>query len=340
MPAHHFKDSGPANDQKREIAAAIMRIVFMGTPEFAVPVMEKLCAAPGVEVVAVYTPPDRPKGRGRGVEFSPVKAAASALGLPVLQPNSFRSGEALDDLAKYQPDVIVVAAYGKLLPTSVLDLPAHGCLNIHPSLLPRYRGPSPVVGAILDGVSTTGVSLMLLDEGMDTGPVIAQRERVLDGSETSGDLTSQLFEAGADLLVETLDPWVGGHIKAVQQDESQATVTGKLERSDGRADWQMTAVELERRRRAFTPWPGLFTQWQDKLVRLVDVCAGEGLADFRPGKEPAPGEVMALPFTDSPVGIGTGAGILGIRTLQLEGRRALPAAEFVRGYPDFVGSRL
>ena len=317
-----------------------MRIVFMGTPEFAVPVMEKLCAASGVEVVAVYTPPDRPKGRGRGTESSPVKAAASALGLPVLQPSSFRSSQALDDLARYQPHVIVVAAYGKLLPTGVLDLPGHGCLNIHPSLLPRYRGPSPVVGAILDGVSTTGVSLMLLDEGMDTGPVIAQREHVLDGSETAGDLTGQLFESGAELLVETLEPWVAGRLPAVQQDESQATVTGKLERNDGRADWQLTAQELERRRRAFTPWPGLFTQWRDRSLRLVDVCAWEGLAVFEPGKQPAPGEVMALPLADAPVGIGTADGILGVRTLQLEGRRAVPSAEFVRGYPDLIGSRL
>ena len=317
-----------------------MRIVFMGTPEFAVPVMDKLCAAPGVEVVAVYTPPDRPKGRGRGVESSAVKAAASALGLPVMQPNSFRSGGALDDLAKFQPQVIVVAAYGKLLPAGVLNLPAHGCLNIHPSLLPRYRGPSPVVGAILDGVLTTGVSLMLLDEGMDTGPIIAQRERFLDGSETSGDLTGQLFEAGADLLVETLDPWVSGHIKAVQQDASGATFTSKLGRNDGRADWQLVAVELERRRRAFTPWPGLYTQWQDKTVRLLEVVAFEPPLDFLGYVEEEPGLVQGLAVEDCPVGVGTARGILGLKTLQLEGRRATSAAEFLRGYPKFLGSRL
>ncbi len=317
-----------------------MRIVFMGTPEYAVPVLEKLGAAPGADVVAVYTPPDRPRGRGRGIEFSPVKVAASKLGLPVVQPNSFRSGEAMSGLAEYRPDVIVVAAYGKLLPTGVLDLPGHGCLNIHPSLLPKYRGPSPVVSAILDGVSATGVSLMLLDEGMDTGPVIARREHALDGSETAGDLTRRLFEVGADLLVETLDPWAGGRIQAIQQDEARATVTRKLERNDGRADWELTALELERRRRAFTPWPGLFTQWQDKSLRLVDVCAGENVADFQPGKHPAPGEVVALSRADAPAGIGTADGILGVRTLQLEGRRAVACSEFIKGYPDFIGSRL
>ena len=326
--------------QIREIAETIMRIVFMGTPEFAVPALEKLCAAADCEVAAVYTPPDRPRGRGRGVESSPVKAAAVRLGLPVLQPNSFRSREAQAELAAYAPDVIAVAAYGRLLPPAVLNLPAHGCLNIHPSLLPRHRGPSPVVSAILDGDSVTGVSLMLLDEGMDTGPVITQREYVLDGTETAGDLTGELFEAGADLLVESLNPWVDGRLEAVQQDESRATVTRKLERSDGRADWQLTALELERRRRAFTPWPGLFTQWQGKSLRLVEVCAGERLAHFEPGMRPAPGEVIALPLEDVPVSIGTAEGILGVNTLQLEGRRAVTSAEFVRGYPDFIGSRL
>ena len=309
-----------------------MRVVFMGTPEFAVPALEKLCVASDFQVVAVYTPPDRPRGRGRGVEFSPVKAAAARLGLPVLQPNSFRSGDAQNELAAYQPDVIVVAAYGKLLPPGVLNLPAYGCLNLHPSMLPRYRGPSPVVAAILDGVPVTGVSLMLLDEGMDTGPVIVQREYVLDGTETAGELTGELFRAGADLLLDTLQPWISGQVKAHPQDGTQATVTRKLERSDGAADWNLTARELERKQRAFTPWPGLFTQWQGKSLRLVDVVDIEGYAK--------PGEVVALSAQDVTVGIGTADGILGLKTLQLEGRQATTAGDFLNGYPDFVGSQL
>ena len=317
-----------------------MRVVFMGTPEFSVPVLEKLCNAEDCEVVAVYTPPDRPRGRGRGVEFSPVKTAAIALGLPVSQPNSFRSGESLSVLASCKPDVIVVAAYGKLLPAGVLDLPNYGCLNIHPSLLPQYRGPSPVVTAILDGVSRTGVSLMLLDEGMDTGPVIAQREYALDGAENAGELTAQLFAAGADLLVETLGPWAAGEIKAVGQDETMATVTRKLERSDGLAEWGLSAAALERRQRAFTPWPGLFTHWNDKSLRLVEVWAGEGLADHSGPSAPVPGEVVALPLKEVPVGVGTANGILGLKTVQLEGRRGVASVEFIRGYPDFIGSRL
>ncbi len=317
-----------------------MRVVFMGTPEFAVPVLEKLCNADDCEVVAVYTPPDRPRGRGRGVEFSPVKTAAIKLGLPVSQPISFRPTEAKDQLDAYQPDVIAVAAYGRLLPARVLEMPEHGCLNIHPSLLPRYRGPSPVVTAILDGVSATGVSLMLLDEGMDTGPIIAQRERALEGDENAGGLTAQLFAAGADLLVETLGPWAAGDIKAVGQDDTAATVTRKLERNDGLADWGLSAAELERRQRAFTPWPGLFTQWNDRSLRLIEVSVGEGLADHSEPSAPVPGEVVALPLKEVPVGIGTPNGILGLKTVQLEGRRGMASAEFIRGYPDFIGSRL
>ncbi len=317
-----------------------MRIVFMGTPDFAVPVLEKLTGVPGCQVAAVYTPPDRPRGRGRGMEFTPVKATATELGLPLLQPNSFRSSAARAELADFRPDVIVVAAYGKLLPKEVLDLPAHGCLNIHPSLLPRYRGPSPVVTSILDGVSATGVSLMLLDEGMDTGPVIAQREFALDGTETAGQLTADLFAAGSDLLVETLEPWVSGQLEAVPQDETQATITSKLERADGRADWELTAVELERRCRAFNPWPGLFTRWQEKSVRLVEVRAGDAFPGSVQYGDAATGEVVALPMDDVPVGVATAGGVLGLKTLQLEGRRAVSAREFIRGYPDFIGSRL
>ena len=317
-----------------------MRIVFMGTPEFSVPVLEKLCNAEDCEVVAVYAPPDRPRGRGRGVEFSPVKSAAIALNLPVLQPSSFRSGQAQSDLAACEPDVIVVAAYGKLLPAWVLELPEHGCLNIHPSLLPHYRGPSPVVTAILDAVPVTGVSLMLLDEGMDTGPVIAQREHALDGTENAGELTAQLFAAGADLLVESLGPWTAGGIKAVRQDETVATVTRKLERSDGRAEWGLSAADLERRQRAFTPWPGLFTQWHDRSLRLVEVCAVEDLADNNGPGPPVPGEVIALPRQEVPVGVDTADGVLGLKTVQLEGRKGMASAEFIRGYPDFIGSRL
>lgn len=317
-----------------------MRVVFMGTPSYAVPVLKILQLSADLEVVAVVTPPDRPRGRGQSMEATPVKLAAQEAGIPVFQPASLRPSHVQEELASLAADVAVVAAYGKLLPARVLELPRHGCLNIHPSLLPCYRGPSPVVTALLDGLKTTGVTLMLLDEGMDTGPILARREYQLRGDETAGSLTEELFRMGGRLLVESLVPWAGGQLKAVAQDESQATVTRKIERTDGRADWTISAVELERRQRAFTPWPGLYTQWQGKTVRLLDVTALEPPYDELGVVSEAPGLVQRLAPDYPPLGIGTARGILGVRTLQLEGRRPTTADEFMRGYPQFVGSIL
>lgn len=317
-----------------------MRVVFMGTPSYAVPVLEILRISADLEVVAVVTPPDQPRGRGRSMEATPVKVAAQEAGLPVLQPASLRPPHVRQELASLEPDVAVVAAYGKLLPARVLKLPRHGCLNIHPSLLPRYRGPSPVVTALLDGQDITGVTLMLLDEGMDMGPIVARSEYQLQGDETAGSLTEELFRMGGRLLVENLGPWVAGKLEARAQDESQATFTRKIDREDGRVDWNMPAIELERRRRAFTPWPCLFTEWQGKTVRLLDVTALDPESERLGSALEEPGLVQGLSLDDAPLGIGTARGILRVKALQLEGRRPTTAAEFIRGYPQFVGSRL
>ncbi len=317
-----------------------MRLVFMGTPAYVVPVLETLTAAPGIQVVGVYTPPDRPRGRGQAVEQTPVKAAALERDLPLFQPPSLRSARAQQELASLQSDVIVVAAYGKLLPAAVLALPPNGCLNLHPSLLPKYRGPSPVVTAILDGVATTGVTLMLLDAGMDTGPILAQQEHPLSGNETAATLTEDLFRLGSQLLLDNLETWIDGNLPACPQDNSVATVTKKLERADGWADWNLPAAELERRRRAFTPWPGLSTNWQGKSLRLLEVTAVEQPFEQVGFVAEDPGLVQGLALEDSPVGIGTARGILALKTVQLEGRRATSAAEFLRGYPGFIGSQL
>ena len=313
-----------------------VRLLFMGTPVYAVPVLEALCAAKGVQVVAVYTPPDRPRGRGRPTEMTPVKAFAMQRDLPVRQPNSLRQEQVQQELAEFRPDVIVVAAYGKLLPPAVLELPPHGSINLHPSLLPHYRGPSPVVTAILDAAVVTGVTLMLLDEGMDTGPVIAQRVHTLTGQETADSLTTTLFQLGGNMLLECLEPWLAGQIKAEPQDDAQATLTHKLERTDGEANWLATAVELERRRRAYDPWPGLFTSWEGKVLKLLDVVSLAGDADARV----QPGLVVAVPSTETPVAVATGDGLLGLRNLQLEGRRAQSSADFLLGYPGLIGARL
>ena len=311
-----------------------MRMLFMGTPAPVIPVLERLCQMDGAGVVAVVTPPDRERGRGRRSEPPPVKDAALRLGVPVLQPDSLRSKAAQAELAALSPDVIVVAAYGKLLPKPVLELPPHGCLNLHPSLLPLHRGPSPVAAAILEGDEVTGISLMLLDEGMDTGPVIAQREYSLVGTETASELTSTLLCKGADLLAETLVPWARGQLQAQSQDGSRATVSRKLERADGLADWTLPAETLARQCRAYTPWPGLYTHWEGKTLKLLRVSALPG-----DGRRSEPGQVVAEgPSVNAAVV--TGGGLVGLSAVQLEGRRPVTIGEFLAGYPNFIGACL
>ena len=314
-----------------------MRLVFMGTPAFVVPVLEALVSHPEVQVAGVYTPPDRPGGRGRRANMSPIKSYSLERGLVLFQPSSLRQSESQEELAALAPDVVVVAAYGKLLPAPVLQTPRHGCLNLHPSMLPRYRGASPVATAILEGEAVTGTTLMLLDQGMDTGPIIAQRQYHLSGEESAETLTAALFEVGTMLLREKLVPWVSGQLIAEPQEDAKATITQKLERADGQASWTLTAEDLDRKRRAFTPWPGLFTHWQGKVLKLLDVVA---LPTEAAGRSIQPGQVVPLALAHVPVGIATSHGILGLKILQLEGRRAVAAEEFLKGYPQFLDAQL
>lgn len=313
----------------------LTRIIFMGTPAPVAPVLQRLHRMPGVDVVSAVTPPDRPRGRGRQPESPPVKVAAEALGIPVLQPSNLRGDSIQAGLSELSPDVIVVAAYGRFLPTAVLELPPHGCLNLHPSLLPRHRGPSPVATAILEGDETTGVSLMLLDEGMDTGPVIAATAVQMTGRETAGELTDTLFDLGGALLQENLPPWVEGRLRATPQEEARATVTRKLERADGLADWSQQAEAIARACRAFDPWPGLYTQWQGKTLKLTDLSVHH---EHQAGKA-APGTVVAM-GNNRGLYVGAGEGMLVLNSVQLEGRRAVSGEDFLRGYPEILGARL
>ncbi len=313
-----------------------MRLVFMGTPAFAVPVLQALTTAPDVQVAGVYTQPDRPKGRRRPTEMPAVKSYALERGLPVHQPPALRSEEAQLELAGLEPDLIVVAAYGNLLPAQVLEIPVHGSLNLHPSLLPRYRGPSPVATAIVAGAEITGITLMLLDQTMDTGPIISQQGYPLSGRETTETLTSSLFQMGADLLLRCLAPWVAGQITAQPQDDSEATTTRKLERADGQADWELRATALERRCRAYSPWPGLFTHWEGKVLKLLEVTPLHQAS----APPPPPGRVVKLGLPEPAVGISTGDGILGLNTVQVAGGRTMPAGEFLRGHPHFASANL
>ena len=313
-----------------------MRLVFMGTPAYVIPVLKALATAKDVQLVSVYTPPDRPMGRGRRIEMPPIKSFALECGIPVHQPASLRPEGVQLALAEQSPDVIVVAAYGKLLPPPLLNTPPHGCLNLHPSLLPRYRGPSPVATAIVAGEQTTGVTLMLLDDGMDTGPTISHREYSLSGRESAESVTADLFHLGAELLLECLEPWVTGRLTAQSQDETRASTTRKLQRNDGMADWQLPASSLERRWRAYSPWPGLFTNWEGKVLKLLDVVA----LPLTAVAQAESGQVVRLTTSDGTVAVGTGEGLLGLNVVQLEGRRPQDTADFLRGHSHFLGARL
>ena len=319
-----------------------MRIVFMGTPTYAVPVLESaLSGTP--QLVGVYTQPDKPAKRGRVVEPTPVKSFALERNLDVFQPQSLRRSEVQAQLAGLTPDVILVAAYGKILPPEVLAIPRHGCINVHPSLLPRYRGASPVATAILEGDSLTGTTLMLMDEGMDTGPILASRQAAIDLAQaTTESLTPALFELGADLLKEVLPGWINGDVRPSVQDSSKATVTRMLEKGDGEVDWHLPAEELERHLRAFTPWPGLFSYWQGKLLKILSAVPypERGIGEVSSTGERDPGTVVSIQAPGVALGVVTGDGVLGLRSLQVEGRRAISAEEFLMGYRDFVGSRL
>lgn len=312
-----------------------MRIVFMGTPEFAVPILKALIDR-SYRVVAVYTQPDKRAGRGQQVMSSPVKQLALLRGLDIVQPDTLRDSSTIEQLASYTPDLVVVAAFGQLLPPKVLALPRFGCLNVHPSLLPRYRGASPITTAILEGDEVTGVTIMLMDAGMDTGPILSQKEVPISGEDTCGTLAAKLAQAGADLLMETLPLWVDGQIRPQAQDEGKASYTKIITKSDGQINWHLTAVEIWRRVRAFDPWPGCYTWWRGRRLKLTKVVPlGMKKAGVSPGK------VIALPQPEeAAVGVMTGDGVLGLICVQLEGKREMSAEEFVRGQRDFIGSSL
>ena len=310
-----------------------LRVVFMGTPTFSVPVFRRLLEA-GHELVGVYTQPDRQTGRGRRLSPSPVKQAARERGIRVLQPASLRNeSSVVDELASLSPDVIVVAAYGLFLPVEFFELPTHGSLNVHPSLLPRYRGPAPVVTTILDGDDVTGVSIIRLIERMDAGPILAQRETPVGASETSEELTPRLFELGAELLIEILPDWAGGKVIERPQDEQRATTTNLLSREDGEFDWSNSADYISRQVRAYAPWPGTFTRWQGKALKIVRATADED----RDAPSRNTGGVVAL---SDGVAVVTGAGLLRLYELQIEGRKAANVDDFLSGHPDFPGSHL
>ena len=306
------------------------RLVFMGTPDFAVPVLEALIGR--YEIAGVVTQPDRRAKRGRKLEASPVKVVALAHDLPVLQPPSLRRPDVVAELRALAPDVIVVAAYGHILRAEVLSIPPRGCLNVHASLLPRCRGAAPVAATILAGEKETGVTIMLMDEEMDTGPILSQAACSISPQDTRESLGARLAQLGADLMMDTLPRWLAGAIEPRPQDHSQATYCRIIAKEDGLIDWSQSAVEIWRRSRAYHPWPGAYTFWRGKLLKVL---RAEALPQW--SGEGEPGRVMAL---DEGLAVVTGEGALLLGEVQLAGKRALSAEDFARGQRDFVGSVL
>lgn len=317
------------------------RIVFMGSPEFAIPSLERLLDA-GHEIAGVYTQPDLAAGRGQHLQAPPVKRFALERGLPVFQPERLRRPEAIAELAAMRPELIVVAAYGQILRPAVLAIPPHGALNVHASLLPRYRGPAPVVAAILDGAGETGVTIMLVDEHMDTGPILAQRATPIAPEDTAGTLTDRLATLGADLLIDVVPRWLEGKIEPRPQDGSRASVTHLIKKEEGLLDWTMPAVDLWRRVRAFTPWPGATTTLAGGQVRILQTWPVEGDARVEPGSIVGFRDRGSLP-PNAPrpaFAVQTGRGLLVPLVLQKAGKRALPAVDFANGERALLDRKL
>ena len=300
------------------------RVVFMGSPEFALPALEALNYA--YNVVAVVTQPDRPAGRGRHPQPSAVKQLAVGLKIPILQPASLRKLSAVTELAAYAPDLIIVAAYGQILPRSILEMPKFGCLNIHASLLPAWRGASPIQAAIANGDERTGVTIMLMDEGMDTGAILAQREVPIRSGTTAVELSDQLAHLGARTLIEILPAYLRGTLAAIPQDDSKKNFAPKLTKQDSLLDFRLPAQTLLNQIHAYQPWPGAVYQWGGKRLKILQ-------AHVHPTFECDPSGRFVMNGLPA---ICTSDGLLVLDTVQPEGKKPMPGKAFLNGQPDWL----
>ena len=306
-----------------------LRTVFMGTPDFALQTLQGLIDA-GCKMVGVYTQPDRPKGRGKQLAAPPVKELAQKYDIPVYQPLKLRQPEAVAELEALAPDLIVVVAYGQILPKSVLEIPAHGCINVHASLLPKYRGAAPINKAIIDGETETGITTMYMDVGLDTGDMLVKKTLSIGPEETAGELHDRLASLGRETMEETLRQLCAGTLQQEVQDDEQSTYASMMKKEDGRIDWNRSAQEIHNHVRGLDPWPGAYTTINGELLKLAETSpeAAEGL----------PGNVIAA--DKNGVCVACGSGSLRIQQLQLAGRKRLAAADFLRGCPLEAGAMM
>ena len=306
-----------------------LRTVFMGTPDFALQTLQGLIDA-GCKMVGVYTQPDRPKGRGKQLAAPPVKELAQKYDIPVYQPLKLRQPEAVAELEALAPDLIVVVAYGQILPKSVLEIPAHGCINVHASLLPKYRGAAPINKAIIDGETETGITTMYMDVGLDTGDMLVKKTLAIGPEETAGELHDRLASLGRETMEETLRRLCAGTLQREVQDDEQSTYASMMKKEDGRIDWNRSAQEIHNHVRGLDPWPGAYTTINGELLKLAETSpeAAEGLA----------GTVIAA--DKNGVCVACGSGSLRIQQLQLAGRKRLAAADFLRGCPLDAGAMM
>ncbi len=304
-----------------------MRVVFMGTPDFSVGTLKALAVA-GHEIAGVVSQPDKPKGRGKNLQPTPVKEAAMELGLPVYQPKKVRDPEFLEVLKELNPEVIVVVAFGQLIPKSILELAPYGCINVHASLLPKYRGAAPIQWAVIDGEPETGVTIMRMDEGLDTGDMISKVTVPVSADETGGSLFDKLSEAGAKLLVETLPSLEAGTaVFEKQPEESSTAYAGMIKKSMGDLDWNRPAEELERLIRGLNPWPSAYTKLDGKTLKI---WKAQVLEEKEEEEKQMPGTILSTDQQEFKVK--TGKGILKITELQLEGKKRMDTSSFLRGY--------
>lgn len=311
-----------------------MKIIFMGTPDFAVGTLEALIEA-GHEVVLAVTQPDKPKGRGKEMQYTPVKECALKHDIPVFQPRRVREEECIEELRKYNADIMVVVAFGQILPKEILEMCTYGCVNVHASLLPKYRGSAPIQWAIIDGEEVTGVTTMQMDEGLDTGDMLLKTEVTIEPKETGGSLFDKLADAGAKLCVETLEALQNKTVTPIPQGETTTAYAKMLDKQLGNIDWNKTAVQIERLIRGLTPWPSAYTNWNEKVMKIWDAEVSAIDIETEDAKAGTIVKVEKDAFY-----VQTGEGLLKVCELQIPGKKRMEAGAFLRGYQVKVGEKL